>query len=260
MQSATRTRDAARPQTPYNDDFFDQQLAGSLRSARVIVPIVLELVRPRSVLDVGCGVGAWLKAFGEHGIEDYLGMDGGYVGPARLLIDPERFRPVDLTRPEPLGRSFDLAVCLEVGEHLPDSASLSLVRLLTEAAPVVLFSAALPGQGGTHHVNERWPAYWKERFAGRGFARLDPIRPRVWRDRRVEWWYQQNVCLFVQEALLHKSPRLLEEYELAQEFPLELVADGVLGSLLRVMTLRGLLAALPGVAMRAVRRLLTGRR
>ena len=89
---------------------------------------------------------------------------------------------------------------------------------------------------------------------------MDSIRPRVWRDRRVEWWYQQNVYLFVQEALLHESPRLLEEFELAQEFPFELVADGVLGSLLRVTTLRGLLAALPGVAMRAVRRLLTGRR
>jgi hypothetical protein len=132
------------------------------------------------------------------------------------------------------------------------------VRLLTEAAPVILFSAALPGQGGTHHVNERWPGYWRDWFAGRGFVRLDPIRPRVWRDRRVEWWYQQNVYLFVKKTLLDNSPRLLEEYELAREFPFELVADRVLGSLLRLSTLRGLLTALPGVAMRSVRRMLAG--
>src|SRR5204862_3532668 len=144
----------------------------SLRSARAVVPLVMELVRPASVLDVGCGLGTWLAAFAEAGVADFLGMDGDYVDRAKLKIPAERFRAADLTNPPSPGRTFDLAVCLEVAEHLPEKASPRLVELLATAAPVVLFSAALPGQGGTRHINEQWPAFWQRLFAARGFVRL----------------------------------------------------------------------------------------
>src|SRR5688500_17953479 len=93
--------------SPYDAEFFAHQADGSLRSARVVVPIAMELFRPKSVIDVGCGVGAWLRAFAENGVDDYLGVDGGYVDPARLLIDPSRFRPADLSNPRPVGRAYD---------------------------------------------------------------------------------------------------------------------------------------------------------
>jgi SAM-dependent methyltransferase len=248
--SETQTAEA----TPYDAAFYADQADGSLRSARVVVPIVMDLVRPTSVLDVGCGLGTWLAAFAEVGVSDFLGVDGDYVDRAKLKIPADRFRPVNLTDPPALGRTFDLAACLEVAEHLPAPAAPRLVKLLTEAAPAVLFSAAIPGQGGTDHINEQWPSFWRELFTANGFVRLDPIRPRVLRDRRVEWWYQQNAFLFVRQALLAERPALHEEYTLAGEFPFEVVREGALAPLTRSRTLRELLGALPGTAWRALRR------
>jgi SAM-dependent methyltransferase len=255
VSEATRTPPAGAGATPYGAAFYAQQADESLRSARVVVPLVLDLVGPGSVLDVGCGVGTWLCAFAESGVTDFLGLDGDYVNRADLRIPPERFRAADLTGPPDVGRPFDLAVCVEVAEHLPERASAGLVALLTGSAPVVLFSAAPPNQRGTKHINERWPAFWRELFAARGFVRLDPLRPRIWRDRRVNWWYQQNLFLYVREAELGARPLLRAEYELAKEFPFELLHEQVFGQLIQPPALGATVRALPGAAWRAVRRL-----
>jgi SAM-dependent methyltransferase len=246
---------AATSPTAYDAAFYAEQADGSLRSARVVVPLVMELVRPASVLDVGCGLGTWLAAFAEAGVADFLGTDGDYVDRAKLKIPADRFRPTDLTNPPPPGRTFDLAVCLEVAEHLPEKLAPKLVEYLTGAAPVVLFSAAIPGQGGTHHVNEQWPAFWQRLFAQRGFVRLDPIRPKVWRDNRVVWWYQQNVFLFVRESLLAERPALQAEYDLAKACPLELVHRYALERAERARTLGGMIRGFPCALWRAVKRL-----
>ena len=193
---------------PYDKKFYDDHADGSLRSAQAIVPLVIELAEPRSVVDFGCGIGTWLQAFVECGVDDYLGLDGDYVDRSQLRIPADRFRPMDLTCPAPLGRRFDLAVCLEVGEHLPSTVAPGLVQALTEAAPMVLFSAALPGQGGTNHTNEQWSWYWEELFAEQSFVRLDPVRRRVWRNPDVEWWYQQNTYLYAHRAALGEHPKL----------------------------------------------------
>jgi len=239
--------------TPYDSAFFANVAGGSLESARVVAPLVAELVQPRSVVDVGCGVGTWLRAFVDLGVTDYLGLDGDYVNRADLKISADRFRAADLTDPPPLGRTFDLAVCLEVAEHLPGASADRFVGFLTAAAPVVLFSAALPGQGGTSHVNEQWPKYWCQRFEARGYVRLDPVRPRVWRDRRVEWWYQQNICLYATAAAVASSPRLGEEAALARDFPYELLHGNVFDPLVRATTARGMVTALPRAVLQAVR-------
>jgi SAM-dependent methyltransferase len=241
--------------TPYDAAFYADQADGSLRSARAIVPLVMELVKPASVLDVGCGLGTWLAAFGEVGVCDVLGMDGDYVDRAKLKIPADRFRPADLSSPANPGRTFDLAVCLEVAEHLPEKSSQKLVELLTTAAPAVLFSAAIPKQGGTTHINEQWPAFWQQQFAARGFIRLDAIRPKVWRDKRVEWWYQQNVFLFVRESLLAERLVLREEYELAKAFPFELLHAYTLSKVVRALTLRGMICGIPYAFWQAMRRM-----
>jgi SAM-dependent methyltransferase len=242
----------ALPAGPYGDAFFAALTDGSLASARVVVPILLEFVRPRRVVDVGCGRGEWLRAFRENGTPVVRGLDGAYVDPAKLLIDPADFTPTDLSRPFTVDGRFDLAISLEVAEHLPPRAARGLVRALTAAAPLVLFSAAIPGQGGTSHVNLQWPEYWQGLFGERGYRRLDPIRPRIWRDRRVAIWYRQNLFLYAAPAALAESAPLQAAAEGAD---LELIDAAILR---QYKTLRGLLAAAPPALWRAIRRRLPG--
>jgi SAM-dependent methyltransferase len=197
--------------TPYNETFFDQQVDDSLASARAVVPVVLNLLPARSVVDFGCGRGPWLKACLENGIETVLGLDGDYVSREKLLIPRERFQSVDLQHPIRLERRFDLALCLEVAEHLPASSAQSLIGSLAAAAPVVLFSAALPGQGGTSHVNEQWPPYWERLFADQGMRKFDVVRPMIWSDTSVEWWYRQNIYVYCNNSMADLAS--LEHFE-----------------------------------------------
>jgi hypothetical protein len=206
------TRAGRRSGAPaYDRAFYEGQVSGSLSSAREVVPLVMELVRPKSVVDVGCGVGPWLATFREHGVDDMMGVDGGYVDPAQLLIPRDRFRAHDLAQPLALGRRFNLAVSVEVAEHLPEEAADRFVDSLTTLAPAVLFSAAIPFQGGNQHVNEQWPEYWAARFENRGYRVIDCLRRHIWNSDRVEWWYAQNLLLYVHHDLLAGNPALEAE-------------------------------------------------
>ncbi len=182
----------------------------SIQSARVVVPMLVELTHPSSVLDVGCGRGAWLSEFIAQGIEKVVGLDGDYVKPSKLLFPSDRFCPTDLSGEFqiPLAR-FDLATCLEVGEHLPGRHSRYLVQQLTSAAPQVLFSAAPPGQGGGGHINCQPLSYWRKILEEFGFRTLDPFRPRLRDDRRVAWWYRQNMVLFASPEAIAANPALV---------------------------------------------------
>lgn len=195
----------------YSSDFFDQQSAGSRRSAERVVPIVLEFLRLQSVVDVGCGVGAWLSVFKKNGVKRTLGIDGNYVDHRMLEIPADDFLPTDLTRPVHLDERFDLAVSLEVGEHLPPESAAGYVESLTRLAPVVLFSAAIPHQGGVGHLNEQWPDYWRDHFARHGYEPIDCIRRRIWSDPQVQWWYAQDVLLYVARDYLARSAALSRE-------------------------------------------------
>ena len=197
----------------YSDSFFDEQRDGSLRSAQRILPIVMNLVIPASVIDVGCGVGTWLATANRFGISDYLGIDGGYVPSEMLQIDKNYFRAIDLAREIPILRKFDLAICLEVVEHLPKQAALGLVNKLTSLAPAVLFSAAIPGQTGSGHVNEQWQDYWVETFKKHEFLAIDCVRPVVWNDSEVQYWYAQNVLLMAHAKLVDQNRRLREAHD-----------------------------------------------
>jgi SAM-dependent methyltransferase len=194
----------------YDQAFYASQADGSARSARAIVPLVMDLLAPRSVLDVGCGIGTWLEVYRRAGVGDVVGVDGEYVDRSALGIAPAQFVARDLRRDLALGRTFDLVQSLEVAEHLPPASAATFVRSLTRHGSAVLFGAAAPGQGGTDHVNEQWPAYWAALFATHGYVPVDFLRRRVWNDPRVEWWYAQNTILYVTPERLARSPRLLE--------------------------------------------------
>jgi cyclopropane fatty-acyl-phospholipid synthase-like methyltransferase len=165
-------------------------------SASVVVPIVNQIVQPMSVLDVGCGLGGWLAEWIGQGVADVVGVDGEHVDTAQMLIDGSHFHRANLQTPLSLGRRFDLVESLEVAEHLDSYSADEFVRSLTRHADTVLFSAAIPGQRGYHHVNEQWPSYWVSRFAQEGFRLYDAVRPLIWSDSRVETWYRQNTLLF----------------------------------------------------------------
>lgn len=210
-------------QDPYDREFFERHDAGARRSARVLVPLVLGLVPARSVIDVGCGQGTWLSVFRESGIDDVFGIDGAYVDRTALRIAPDHFESRDLAQPFALPRTFDLAVSLEVAEHLPAAAAEGFIASLARLAPVVLFSAAAPHQGGQHHVNEQWPDYWAARFAAHGFVPVDCLRRAVWQNADVEWWYAQNAFLYVRRDRLDADAVLRRQAEIAGPGALPLV-------------------------------------
>lgn len=185
----------------YSSEFFQEWERGSLSSAKRILPIVFALLQPQSVVDVGCGVGTWARAAMDLGVTDVVGIDGDYIDTATLHVPPERFLQRDLNHPLQLNRQFDLAVSVEVAEHLTGDLAKPFVGELTKLAPAVLFSAAIPYQDGNHHVNERWPSYWAGVFEQFGFSPFDVVRPQVWRDREVEPWYAQNVVLYLSGEL-----------------------------------------------------------
>ena len=192
---------------PYDAAFFDGQATRSLSSARVVLGRVFSYLRPRRVLDVGCGVGTWLHAAQELGAADVLGTDGDYVDPAALMIDRHRFVAGDIAThslPHILGaqadRPFELVICMEVAEHLPHARGPSFAAELVALGDVVLFSAAVPFQFGTQHVNEQWPEYWSILFRAQGFECFDPLRDALWNDPDVEWWYAQNALLFARSG------------------------------------------------------------
>lgn len=184
---------------------YEQQAPRSRASAELVVPMVLQATGATSVVDVGCGAGVWLAVCAEHGVTDLLGLDGEYAR-ERLQIPAERFRATDLRQPLGLTRTFDLAMSLEVAEHLPPEVGPRFVRQLTEAAPQVLFSAAVPGQGGVGHIHERWLSYWADLFAQQGYLPVDALRQQIWNREDIAWWYRQNLMLFV------KRNRLPEGY------------------------------------------------
>jgi SAM-dependent methyltransferase len=193
----------------YSAEFYAEQSADSRRSAAATLPLVVRLLKPRSVVDVGCGVGTWLAEFAKLGISDFIGVDGEYVPLERLQIPAERFLPRDLTQPLDLGRTYDLAMSLEVAEHLPAESAERFVDSLTNAAPIVLFSAAVPGSGGTGHINEQWPRYWRTLFRQRRYLPVDAIRSLIWGNCEVAWWYQQNMLLYCREDALVGLPHLV---------------------------------------------------
>lgn len=197
----------------YTEDYYKDIQENSRRSAKEIVPLILELIHPRSVIDVGCGVGTWLSVFKECGVRDIMGVDGDYMDKKMLQIPQERFLSFDLSEPLRMDRQFDLVVSLEVAEHLPSKCAERFVDSLVRLGPVILFSAAIPFQGGVHHINEQWPDYWVKYFQQKEYVVIDCIREKVWQNNNVEMWYAQNILMFVRQDYLKSHPLLKKAVE-----------------------------------------------
>lgn len=186
----------------YTTDFYATIRQGVRSSAGVIVPMFLDAIgaagSPLRVVDVGCGEGWWAEECAMYGCE-VIGVDGAHVAPRSPL--GERFLAHDLGQPLPghLAGRFDVALCLEVAEHLPAERAEAFVAELVALAPLILWSAAIPGQGGAGHVHERWPDYWVALFARHGYVMSGALRWRVWSRPEVEPWYAQNLMVVTRE-------------------------------------------------------------
>ncbi|MEG4011663.1 MULTISPECIES: glycosyltransferase [unclassified Microcoleus] len=216
INSQTASQTNQNQQSSYTRDFYQLIAEGTRTSAREIIPLLLDLLQPilpKSVVDVGCGTGSWLAAFHKLGISDCLGIDGDYVDRTILQIPLNQFQSADLKQPLQINRKFDLAISLEVAEHLPATCAENFVNSLTQLASVIMFSAAIPFQGGVEHVNEQWPQYWVYYFQKNGYAVIDCLRKKIWNNDKVEPWYAQNILIFVKQEYLSGYPRLVNEYQ-----------------------------------------------
>ncbi|WP_282021316.1 methyltransferase domain-containing protein [Ruegeria faecimaris] len=229
----------------YSNEFFDYIDQGARRSANRLIACLLGKISADSVVDFGCGRGVWLSEWQAAGCKDIAGVDGDYVDRDKLAIPAEAFIGADLSKPVELGRQFDLAQSLEVGEHLPHDASASLVQSLTTHSDLVLFSAAVPGQGGEFHINEQRLSFWQGLFAERGYTAYDCLRPEMFGDQSIEPWYRYNSVLYANQS---GAARLSQDVLDTKVAPGALKEVGSLGWTLRKLVVR----ALPRSAVTAI--------
>lgn len=194
----------------YDAGFYARISKRSYKAARTVLPLLIEAGIPfGSVTDVGGGTGSWSRAALRLGATRVTLIDGAHVDPSSLAVPPACFIARNLTQRMTIPTRSDLAICVEVAEHLPPPRAAGFIEDLCAISDNVLFSAALPFQGGDGHVNEMWPEYWASLFAAQGFDAYDFIRPAIWMDTRVDWWYRQNLLFFARRPEEAPQPRVI---------------------------------------------------
>ena len=215
----------------YTQKFYENRHSLTKYSSEKALTVLLESFPTiNSACDVGCGVGTWLSVLRKKGIKDVKGFDGNWVDLKLLEIPVEMFQPVDLSeeiRAAPV-RRYDLAISLEVAEHLPMEQARAFVSYLTRLSDTVLFSAAIPGQGGIEHLNEQWQSYWAMLFVEAGYAVADIIRPKLLKDRKILPQYRQNIIVYAKkdapafDALASVTPSASSADPSCKPLPLDL--------------------------------------
>jgi hypothetical protein len=203
----------------YDSAFFEYINQGSTNSATTIIPLVKSYFNVRSVIDFGCGQGAWLREWRRSGAQEVLGLDGDYVDKNDLLIDRSELLASNLASPVDLGKKFDLVESLEVAEHLPESAANTFIESLVRHGDIVLFSAATVGQGGHDHINEQPYEYWRDKFLLHDYVLIDYLRQAVKGNRAVEPWYRYNTLVFVKRGMIDSLPEGLLRHRVGNADP-----------------------------------------
>ena len=196
-----------------NEKYIHTESLHNLRDPKHIIPEIIKIVNPKSVVDIGCGLGTFLYFFKENGVSDVLGIDGPWTNKDMLskYLNENEFMEKNLEEVFTLDKKYDLAISLEVAEHVSSESADIFVKNLIAAGEIILFSAAIPLQGGQNHINEQWLSYWEEKFSENGYAIHDVIRPLIWNNSEMFWWYRQNMVLvtpndYVLDENLVKNP------------------------------------------------------
>lgn len=186
----------------YKDKWYEKKSDEKEIAAREVVSELFDIINPASVIDVGCGDGSWLSVIMEmegSSISEYVGVDGKWVSDRILKIPESNFKATDLKDEIKIERTFDLVISLEVAEHLPGHEAERFVEKLVSLGPIVLFSAAVPFQGGTNHKNEKWQHYWANLFSRHGYKAVKTIRKKIWNNKNIYDFYRQNMMLYVEK-------------------------------------------------------------
>lgn len=192
----------------YNSYYYAINRYGSFISGLHVLKKLFGLLNVESVVDFGCGTGTWLYAAKILGVKEVLGLDGNYIDQSLLLIAQNEFIPHDLEKKIVLKKHYDMAMSMEVAEHLHSEAADVFVQELCNATDIVLFSAAHPGQQGDGHLNEQPYEYWQEKFAKHGYKNIE-IRTFFENDWEIEEWYRANMALYVKKESYSKIKNLL---------------------------------------------------
>jgi hypothetical protein len=183
------------------------------RSAREnIIPIILNLFNRKieSVIDFGCGCGSWLEVCKQNEITNVLGLDL-FCPEEYLRIDKNEFVKHDISKEYNNENKYDLVISIETAEHIESEYKEVYINNLVKSGDIILFSAAIPGQWGIHHVNCNWLEYWVKMFNDRGFDCID-IRYKWWGNNyNIPPIYKQNVVLFVSKDYLKINKWLYNE-------------------------------------------------
>ncbi|TRL36809.1 class I SAM-dependent methyltransferase [Methylosinus sporium] len=157
------------PDAIYDGAFYDGGAFDKTEeTARHVVHYLIRTYAPRSVLDIGCGKGSYLRHFADAGCLA-VGCEGSIEGIRRVPSPATAFQ-FDLRRPLRLNRRFSLTMCIEVAEHIPSNASETLVEsVCRHAEDVIVFSAAPPSESGTDHINCRPKEFWHGLFLRQGW-------------------------------------------------------------------------------------------
>jgi hypothetical protein len=189
----------------YNDLFYENQVLGSINSAKIVLPKMLEVLpKINSAVDFGCGLGAWLSVLNKLGVNEIKGYDGPWINKDRLLIPKESFTEIEFDREFDVDKRYDLAISVEVAEHILPKFAERFIETLCKASDIILFSAAIPLQGGTEHINEQWPEYWVNIFEKNNYVVMDFLRSQIWNEKSVEYWYKQNILVFIKKSISEK--------------------------------------------------------
>lgn len=216
----------------YTQSFYDKYLQGSYDSANTIISFISNYISPKTVIDFGCGSGAWLNVAQEIFGAKILGIDQHEYKDIHMLIDENEYITHDLTKPLHLGKHYDLAISVEVAEHIDCKYSDILVETLCNHSDIVLFSAAIPMQGGTGHINERPCSYWAEKFSQRGYYAMDCLRPALWNNENIEIWYINNAILYVSEDTYNILSGKIDTYY----YPLDIIHPKMLEKITKNIT------------------------
>ncbi len=182
----------------YDNQFFNNTIKLEGPSAQAAVDILIKNFVPRAVVDIGCGCGVYLAEFKKRGVK-ILGYDGSPAAVVASLVGA-KIKLHDLCQPLPFKQKFDLCLCLEVAEHLPLGSADTLINILVKLAPVIVFTAATPGQGprSIGHINEQPPEFWVKKFKAQQFNLDKPLTAKIKRamqEKEVIWWIVKNLMV-----------------------------------------------------------------
>lgn len=203
----------------YSNEYFNKHCNGSYNSAKIVLKLISSIYEPQTVVDFGCGVGSWLKAAKEIFNGKVLGFDTHIYDGFNMNIDKSEYSMLDITIPLNTTKMFDMAICVEVLEHIEEKYSDEVIKTLCKQSEFIIFSAAVPLQGGTGHVNEQPISYWANKFSKHGYLAIDYLRPHIWNNENVDLWYRNNIIIYVSEKLYF---RLRQKISL-KTYPLDIL-------------------------------------